>query len=48
VQASLGPHVEGLCMPHPDPSDATTALTGAMYRFCREIPAKKLSKAGIH
>jgi len=44
VQASLGPHVEGLCMPHPDPSDATTALTGAMYRFCREIPAKNFPK----
>jgi hypothetical protein len=37
VLASLGCHVQGAAMPHPDPSDAHTAASGALYRFCREI-----------
>jgi len=39
VMASLGPIVQGNCQPHPDPSDAATVTAGALYRFCREIPA---------
>lgn len=38
VACSLGVHVEGAAMPHVDPSDTRTALTGAMFRFCRKIP----------
>lgn len=49
VQASLGPHVEGLCLPHVDPSDASTVIAGSLYRFGRkmnqdEFPAEKFSQ----
>jgi hypothetical protein len=40
VMASLGPHVQGYAMPHPDMTDSKTALAGAMYRFCRHIPRR--------
>jgi len=40
VMASLGPHVEGCALPHPDMADSKTALAGAMYRFCRNMPKK--------
>lgn len=40
AMASLGPHVKGCAMPHPDMSDSKTALAGAMYRFCRHMPRK--------
>lgn len=37
VMASLGCHVQGAAMPHPDPSDTHTAASGALFRFCRQI-----------
>ena len=36
VGASLGMHVEGVCLPKPHLYDTMTALDGAFYRFCRE------------
>lgn len=44
VMCSLGVHVEGAALPHVDPSDTRTALTGAMYRFCRKIPNANIKK----
>jgi len=38
VAVSLGPTVKGCCMPIPDLSHGPTALEGALYRFCRDIP----------
>jgi len=38
VMASLGCHVDGAALPHPDGSDARTACAGSMYRFCRAMP----------
>jgi len=35
--ASLGMHVDGLAMPHPDPNDTPTVIAGALYRFGRDI-----------
>lgn len=45
VMCSLGMHVNNAAMPHVDPSDTRTALTGAMYRFCRKIPNAACHKA---
>jgi hypothetical protein len=44
VACSLGVHVPNAILPHVDPNDARTALTGAMYRFCRKIPNAAISK----
>jgi hypothetical protein len=38
VAGSLGMHLEGAACPHPDLSDTTTTLEGALYRVCLEIP----------
>jgi len=35
---SLGCHVEGACLPHPDMSDTHTTRAGAQSRFCRQPP----------
>lgn len=40
VAASLGMHVPGVCLPHPDPGHSATIMAGSMYRFCRDIPYK--------
>jgi len=45
VCASLGPIVQGFCLPHPDPSDAATVTAGAMFRFCRDIPQPDFPEA---
>jgi len=39
AQVSLGAHVEGVAMPHPDCHDAPTSLHGAKCRFLAEMPA---------
>jgi len=44
VACSLGVHVPNAILPHVDPNDTRTALTGAMYRFCRKIPKAAISK----
>lgn len=38
VAASLGMHVQGVALPKPDLQHTRTALDGAHYRFCRNIP----------
>lgn len=38
VAGSLGCHIEGAACPHPDLSDPSTTLEGALYRFCPKIP----------
>jgi len=38
VAGSLGVHLAGACLPHPDLSDSQTTLEGALYRFCPKIP----------
>lgn len=38
VQVSLGPHVNGFAMPHPDPNDPFTTLVGSAKRFCTRMP----------
>ncbi len=38
VAGSLGCHVEGAVCPHPDMHDPSTALDGAFYRVCPDIP----------
>lgn len=38
AMATLGCHVEGAALPHPDLADTDTACAGALYRFCRLIP----------
>jgi hypothetical protein len=38
AMASLGCHVDGAALPHPDLADARTACAGSMYRFCRKMP----------
>jgi len=38
AMASLGCHVDGAALPHPDLGDARTACAGSMYRFCRKMP----------
>lgn len=40
VAASLGMHVPGACLPHPDPGHTTTTLVGSAYRFGRKIETK--------
>jgi len=44
AMASLGMHVPGLAQPHVDMSDMKTAMSGALYRFGREINHKKSRK----
>jgi hypothetical protein len=44
AMCSLGPHVANAVLPHVDLSDTRTALTGAMYRFCRKIPNCNISR----
>lgn len=38
AMASLGCHVDGAALPHPDLADARTACVGSMFRFCRSMP----------
>lgn len=38
VAGSLGMHLEGAACPHPDLSDTSTTLEGALYRVCPKIP----------
>jgi hypothetical protein len=47
VGCSLGVHIQNAALPHVDSSDTRTALTGAMYRFCRKIPNSGISKPGF-
>jgi len=44
VACSLGVHVTNAILPHVDSADTRTALTGAMYRFCRKIPNSNVHK----
>lgn len=44
VAGSLGMHLEGAACPHPDLSDTSTALEGALYRFCPKIPGYEFHK----
>jgi hypothetical protein len=44
AMASLGCHVHGAALPHPDCSDARTACAGSMYRFCRSVPTVNRDK----
>lgn len=37
VACSLGCHVNGLVLPHPDPGHTESLVQGALYRFCRRI-----------
>jgi hypothetical protein len=38
VQVSLGPHLKGYAMPHPDLQDKDTAILGVCHRFGRAPP----------
>lgn len=38
IAVSLGCHVEGLLLPHPDPSDTDSMIAGAKKRFCGATP----------
>jgi len=38
VQVSLGCHVEGVALPHPDPLDPDTTVAGVRMRFARKPP----------
>lgn len=38
VMASLGCHLKGACMPHPDPSDRNTMKAGVLKRFLMKPP----------
>lgn len=38
VLTSLGPHLEGVALPHPDPYDAVSVAAGGRKRFLREMP----------
>lgn len=42
VAVSLGPTVNGVCMPIPDLQHGNTGLEGALYRFLRDIPRSKV------
>lgn len=45
VAGSLGMHIEGAACPHPDLTDSSTTLEGAMYRLGIQIPGYgKLSR----
>lgn len=44
VAGSLGCHVVGASCPHPDLSDTSTTLEGALYRFCPKIPGYESHK----
>jgi len=38
VQTSLGCHIYGICLPHVDPDDRDSSLSGVSKRFARETP----------
>lgn len=44
VAGTLGMHVEGAACPHPDLSDTSTTLEGALYRVGPKIPGYEKSK----
>jgi len=37
VAVSLGPHIEGAALPHPDPGHSESILQGALFRFARRV-----------
>jgi len=39
VAVSLGPILDGVALPHPDPHDPLTTMTGVMKRYAIETPA---------
>jgi hypothetical protein len=47
VLASLGCHVRGACLPHPNPKHTDTVILGSMYRFCRKIEFKMPPEFGV-
>jgi hypothetical protein len=44
VLVSLGCHVDGVALPHPDPNDPRTMEAGVRYRFARACPARNKTK----
>jgi hypothetical protein len=43
VAISLGPHAQGIALPHPCPADRDTMLAGAAKRFATKPPTPELS-----
>jgi len=46
VATSLGCHVEGACLPHPDPTDPDTTWAGVIKRFASQTPVADSARVG--